>query len=157
MAAKPELFAAAVTAAVQAYGENTAMWEEFNKQVDTQAAQNQMLGNKLENSMANIGDNLVTALQPALDKVNELLTAFNSLSEADQQKVINTFLIFAAGGPIVTAIGKTISAISSISSGILNIINTSSLEPEIICHVWKLRILGYYGGCWDFGSNCLFG
>ena len=137
MAAKPELFAAAVTAAVQAYGENTAMWEEFNKQVDTQAAQNQMLGNKLENSMANIGDNLVTALQPALDKVNELLTAFNSLSEADQQKVINTFLIFAAGGPIVTAIGKTISAISSISSGILNIINSKA--------VWSQKLSAMFG------------
>lgn len=137
MAAKPELFAAAVSAAVQAYGENTAMWEEFNKQVDTQAAQNQMLGNKLENSMANLGDNLVSALQPALDKVNELLTAFNSLSEADQQKVINTFLIFAVGGPIVTAIGKTISAISSISSGILHIINSKA--------VWSQKLSAMFG------------
>lgn len=122
MASKPELFAAALAAAIEAYDENTAMWAEFQKQVDTQAAQNQMLANKMENSMADLGENLVAALQPALDKVNELLDAFNNLSEADQDKIINAFMIFAVGGPIVWAVGGTIQAIGKIGGGISNLI-----------------------------------
>ena len=126
MAAKPELFAAALTSALDAYEKNTAMWAEFEKQTNTQESQNQMLGNKLENSMADLGTNLVTAVQPALDKVNELLTAFNGLSEADQDAVIKTFMIFAVGGPIVTAVGKTVETIGSVGGGILKIINSKA-------------------------------
>lgn len=125
MASKPELFAAALTAAVKGYEENTAMWAEFEKQTDTQAAQNQMLANKLDNSMADLGDNVVKAVQPALDKVNELLDAFNKLSEADQDKIVNTFMVFAVGGPIVMAIGGTITAISNIAKGVNWIITSA--------------------------------
>lgn len=125
MASKPELFAQAILAAAQAYDENTAMWDEFAKQVDTQEAQNQMLANKFENSMADLGDNLVRAVQPALDKLNELLDAFNSLSEADQDKIITAFMIFAAGGPIVYAIGATVKAISLVAQGVTSIISNA--------------------------------
>ena len=118
MASHPELFANAIQTAIAAYTGNTAMWEEFAKQTGTQAAQNQMLGNKLENTMANFGDNVVKAVQPALDKVNELLTAFNGLSETDQDKIIGAFAAFAIGGPIVTAIGATVEAIGKIGKGI---------------------------------------
>ena len=132
MAAKPELFASALMSALDAYEENTAMWAEFEKQTNTQASQNQMLGNKLENSMADLGTNLVSAVQPALDKVNELLTAFNGLSEADQDAVIKTFMIFAAGGPIVLAIGKTIETIGAVGGAVSKIINSKATwEPKL--------------------------
>ncbi len=136
MASKPELFAAALTAAVKGYEENTAMWAEFEKQTDTQAAQNQMLANKLDNSMADLGDNVVKAVQPALDKVNELLDAFNKLSEADQDKIVNTFMVFAVGGPIVWAIGGTIEKIAQISRGINSLITKFP--------TWKTKLSGFF-------------
>lgn len=137
MAAKPELFAAALTSALDAYEKNTAMWAEFEKQTNTQESQNQMLGNKLENSMADLGTNLVSAVQPALDKVNELLTAFNNLSEADQDAIIKTFMIFAIGGPIVTAVGKTVETIGSIGGSISKIINSKN--------TWAPKLAGIFG------------
>lgn len=112
MASRPELFQSAIETAMQAYMQNTAMWEEFDKQTGTQAAKNEMLGNKLNNSMADLGGNLVEALQPALDIVNQLLDKFNQLSEADQTNIINAFAAFALGGPIVTAIGATLTSLS---------------------------------------------
>ena len=121
MAGNADLFQAALAEAYKQYGMDTgenAMAVEVAKRYETQESQNKMLGNKLENSMADLGENLVSALQPALDKVNELLTAFNNLSEADQDKIVTAFLVFAAGGPIVTAIGGTVTAIGKISSGI---------------------------------------
>lgn len=125
MASRPELFANAISEAVAAYIGNEAMMEEFNKQMGTQESQNAMLGNKMQNTMADLGQNLVEAIQPALDKVNELLDKFNSLSEADQDKIITAFLIFAAGGPIVTALGATITALADIGKGVNFIITNA--------------------------------
>lgn len=115
------LYSEALEMAAAAYAEDpldNALTREAAQRYETQESQNKMLGNKLQNSMADLGDNLVQAVQPALDAVNGLLDAFNKLSEADQQKVINTFLIFAAGGPIVLAIGKTVETIGKIGKGI---------------------------------------
>lgn len=121
MASRPELFASAISAAVDAYSQGTAATEEFNKQMETTESQTGMLENKIENTMANFGDNLVKALQPALDVVNQILEFFNGLSEEQQQTLVETFMVFAAAGPIVTAIGGTVEAIGKISTGIVNI------------------------------------
>lgn len=121
MAGNADLFQAALAEAYKQYGMDTAdnaMAVEVAKRYETQESQNAMLGNKLENSMANLGDNLVKALQPALDTVNNLLNKFNQLSETDQDKIITAFMIFAAGGPIVTAVGATVEVIGKIGSGI---------------------------------------
>lgn len=121
MAGNPEVFQRALEEAYKQYNMDTAtnaMAEEVAKRYETQESQNAMLGNKLENSMADLGDNLVKAIQPALDKVNELLDAFNKLSEDDQNTIITAFMVFAAGGPIVTAIGATVTAIGKITKGI---------------------------------------
>ena len=122
MSGNSELFAQALAMAYKEYGldyDANALAEEFGKRLNTQEAQNQMLGNKLDNSMADLGENLVQMIQPALDKVNELLTAFNSLGEADQSAILTAFAIFAAGGPIVTAVGATVEIIGKIGTGIM--------------------------------------
>lgn len=121
MAGNSAIFEAALTEAYKQYAadpNSNAMAEEVAKRYATQESQNAMLGNKLENSMADLGDNLVKALQPALDMVNNLLNAFNQLSEGDQDKIITAFMVFAAGGPIVTAVGATVEAIGKIGTGI---------------------------------------
>ncbi len=132
MASRPELFISAIQAAVEAYGSNTAMMEEFNKQMETQESQNAMLGNKMDNTMANFGDNLVQALQPALDLVNDLLDKFNSLSEVDQTHIIELLGALAITGPVLTAVGKTVEAVTGIAKGIQKLKN---IKPETISKV----------------------
>ena len=117
MATNPELFASAIQDAMTAYTENAALMAEFEKQISTQEAQNEMLGNKLDNSMADFGDNIVKAVQPALDKLNELLTAFNSLSEVDQDKIMTLMGALIIAGPALTALGTMTTAIGKIAKG----------------------------------------
>lgn len=125
LTSNPEMLAKAISMAYSAYAvdpTNNALFEEFEKFISTQDSQNKMLQNKIKNTEANFGQNLVTALQPALNILNDLLTAFNNLSEADQQAVINTFMVFAAAGPVTNAIGSTVDAIGKVSTGMGNIV-----------------------------------
>lgn len=140
------LYSEALEMAAAAYAENpldNALTREAAQRYETQESQNKMLGNKLQNSMADLGDNLVQAVQPALDAVNGLLDAFNKLSEADQQKVIDTFLIFAAGGPIVLAIGKTVETIGKIGKGINWIITNKAS--------WASKLTAMFGSSTFWG------
>lgn len=131
MASRPELFASAIQAAVQAYTSNTAMMDEFEKQMGTQESQNAMLGNKLSNTMADFGQNLVEALQPALDLVNDLLDKFNSLSETDQTHIVELLGALAIAGPTLVGVGKTVEAVTSIAIGIEKIKNSSKAKAVI--------------------------
>lgn len=118
MSGNSELFAQALAMAYKEYGldyDANALAEEFGKRLNTQEAQNQMLGNKLDNSMADLGDNLVKALQPALDLANQLLEAFNSLSESDQTALVETLGAIALLGPALTVVGTATKGIAELS------------------------------------------
>ena len=115
MAGNADLFQKALNTAYQQYGmdyEENALSEEFGKRLDTQEAQNQMLYNKLNNTMADFGDNLVQLLQPALDLANQLLSTFNSLSEVDQTNILKGIGIVAALGPALSIAGKAVELIA---------------------------------------------
>ncbi len=121
MASQPGMLREALAMAYAAYAKDpiaNAMTEEAAKFYGTQASQNAMIANKWENTKANFGENLVTALQPAVDKVNELLTAFNGLSEVDQDKIIALMGALVFTGPAVTAIGGVAKAVGNISTAI---------------------------------------
>ena len=124
MSVNSDLFDQALSEAYRQYTmnpEENALTVEVNKRYETQESQNAMLGNKLQNTMADFGQNLVTALQPALDVVNQLLDKFNSLSETDQTRIIELMGALALTGPTLTAAGKTVEYVSKIASGIRKI------------------------------------
>lgn len=54
----------------------------------------------------NIGKPLMAVLNPAIDKVTELINKFNELGDEGQQKVIKVALAFAAIGPALIVVGK---------------------------------------------------
>lgn len=117
MAGNSALFQAALEEAYRQYSADpatNAMAEEVAKRYATQESQNEMLGNKLDNTMADFGQNLVDALQPALDVVNDILEAFNSLSESDQTALIETLGAIALLGPTLTVVGTAVEMISKI-------------------------------------------
>ena len=117
MSGNSALFEAALEEAYRQYNldpATNAMAEEVAKRYATQESQNEMLGNKLNNTMADFGQNLVEALQPALDIVNQILEAFNSLSESDQTAIVKALGAIALIGPGLTVAGKAIEMISKI-------------------------------------------
>lgn len=128
MAGNSDLYTQALQMAYDAYMQDVdvnALAVEAGKRYSTQESQNAMLGNKLQNTMADFGDNLVTALQPALDCVNGLLESFNALSETDQTKVLEVLGALALTGPLLTGVGKTVEAVGKISGGIQTIITNA--------------------------------
>lgn len=132
MAGNSDLFAAALEEAYKQYNLDpamNAMAEEVSKRYATQESQNEMLGNKLNNTMADFGQNLVDALNPALEVVNDILDKFNSLSEVDQTHIIELLGALAITGPVLTAVGKTVEAVTSIAQGIQKLKN---INPEKI-------------------------
>lgn len=129
MATRPEMFSNMIAIAMQGYQENVSMWEQFEQQMGTQESKNAMLGNKLDNTMANFGQNLVEALNPALEIVNDLLDKFNSLSEVDQTHIIELLGALAITGPVLVGVGKTVEAVTSIAKGIQKLKNAN---PEKI-------------------------
>ncbi|MBQ8616592.1 MAG: phage tail tape measure protein [Clostridia bacterium] len=119
MAGNSDLYSQALQMAYDAYMQDVdvnALAVEAGKRYSTQESQNAMLGNKLQNTMADFGDNLVTALQPALDCVNGLLESFNSLSETDQTKLVETLGAIAVLGPSMSILGNGIKAIGDIGT-----------------------------------------
>ena len=54
----------------------------------------------------NIGKPLMAVLNPAIEKVTELINKFNELGDEGQQKVIKVALAFAAIGPALIVVGK---------------------------------------------------
>ncbi len=117
MAGNSALFQAALEEAYRQYSADpatNAMAEEVAKRYATQESQNEMLGNKLDNTMADFGQNLVDALQPALDCVNDLLESFNALSETDQTALIETLGAIALLGPTLTVVGTAVESVAKI-------------------------------------------
>lgn len=117
MSGNSALFEAALEEAYRQYNldpATNAMAEEVAKRYATQESQNEILGNKLNNTMADFGQNLVDALNPALDIVNQILEAFNSLSESDQTAIVKALGAIALIGPGLTVAGKAIEMISKI-------------------------------------------
>lgn len=128
MAGNSDLYSQALQMAYDAYMQDVdvnALAVEAGKRYSTQESQNAMLENKLQNTMADFGDNLVTAFQPALDCVNGLLESFNALSETDQTKVLEVLGALALTGPLLTGVGKTVEAVGKISGGIQKIITNA--------------------------------
>ena len=116
LAGNSALFEAALAEAYKQYGtdpESNAMAEEVAKRYETTESQNEMLKNKLHNTMADFGDNLVRALTPLLETVTNILEKFNSLSEVNQSNIIKGLAIIAALGPGLTIVGGALKAIAA--------------------------------------------
>lgn len=62
----------------------------------------------------NIGQTIGGAVQPFIEKVTDLIDAFNNLSPKEQQHIEKIALIAAAIGPVLVIFGKMVSGISKV-------------------------------------------
>ena len=81
------------------------------------------LKSALEGAGIAIGENLIPALTTGVNKITDMVSAFNKLDPATQKTIVSVGATVAAigplmmiGGKLVTGIGKTISLVSTVTS-----------------------------------------
>lgn len=78
--------------------------------------------NSLKIVGADVGNSLMTGLQPMLEKFAEIMKSlnekWNSLSPGMQQAIVKIALIAATVGPVLVVIGKVITAVRTITSAL---------------------------------------
>lgn len=97
----------------------------------------QLTLNQLKITGAEIGNNLMTVMQPVLIQIGELVkqlgTWFSGLTEQQQQNIVKMGLFVAAAGPLVTAIGGVITTVGNvvtIGSKVIKTFNTISTAVQ---------------------------
>lgn len=98
----------AIQTSNQAYTENAALQAEAEKRYSTTAAQISQTKEQISNVAVEIGERLLPYVQKGLDVVDNLVTAWDNLSTAEQYNIIKMAAIAAAVGPIVTGIGSLV-------------------------------------------------
>jgi phage-related minor tail protein len=87
----------------------------------------QLTMNQVKITGADIGNSLSAVLLPILQKLSSLLqdlsAKWNALSPGMQDAIVKVALITAAAGPLLVGIGKAVSAIGSITSGLGGLVN----------------------------------
>ena len=84
----------------------------FQKVAGTTSAQFNKALNRIKNSGIEAGQATLTTFAPAIekafDKVKEATTAFNSLSDEQQQNIVKWAAVAAAAGPVVSVFGRVV-------------------------------------------------
>ena len=74
----------------------------------------EQLKSSIDVLMTSLGQLLAEYLTPIIVKIQELVTKFNALDDSNKQTIIKIALLVAALGPLLIAIGKTISIIGAL-------------------------------------------
>jgi TP901 family phage tail tape measure protein len=108
------------------FNQNTALVEEAEKRYETTQSQIDVFGNQVKALGAQVGDILVPALQKLLQLATPIVewvaTVVKAFSELDPgvQAVIGVFVTgFAAGGPILVALGLFMTALATVTAPML--------------------------------------
>ncbi len=100
-----------------AFDSKNALNDVF-KETLTPSEQFQMTMNTVKDTGYELGNNLMTMLAPAIQKVAEVMQKvsdwWSGLSEKQQDMIIKIALVVAAIGPLVSVIGKVVGGIGSI-------------------------------------------
>lgn len=104
-ALNPQLMADAMKLSTEEYANGMALYEESNKKFSTTLAQDEMMMNQMENNMANLGENVGSAIEPVKEAIARLMESFSELSEVDQDKIVAVLGAFALAGPALSGLG----------------------------------------------------
>ncbi len=86
-------------------------------QLDNLSGQLTLLKSALEGLAISFGEILMPAVRTAVEKVQAFVDKLNSLDDAQKQTAVKIALIAAAIGPLLIALGKTISTVGSVMTG----------------------------------------
>jgi TP901 family phage tail tape measure protein len=111
------------SAALEAMGDSAGATDTaFKKVSGTTSAKFNKAINRIKNSGIEAGQAILTEFAPAIEagfnKVTEATSAFNALSDEEQQNAVKWAAIVAAAGPCITIMGKVTSATGKVISGV---------------------------------------
>lgn len=99
-----------------------AVSEAFNKQTKTSKAQYELLKNNLNIAMIDLGTSIMPSLQKAAEylteKISNLTSWWDNLSQGQKDFILKTALVIAAVGPVVTIIGQLATGISGVTTAL---------------------------------------
>lgn len=117
LSSNSELLGDAVRTANEAWRENVALTDEVNSRNDSLASRLDVLRNKAQNVLAEVGEpiaealiDLLDAAQPLFDLIKSGAQAFADMDEGAQKLVVTAGVLAAAFGPVNSMIGRTIEA-----------------------------------------------
>lgn len=115
LAGSGDLVTDAVGMASDAWKKNTALTEEAEKKYSTMSAQISQAKERLSNLGIEIGERLMPYLDKGLDTVDKLISAWDSLSQEEQDQIVKAALLTAAAAPVITTTGKVVDGIGSLT------------------------------------------
>lgn len=114
-ASNPDFFATMLETSNTAWEENTALAEATATAYSTSQAQTDVSLNKMENTAADVGENIVEVLQPVITAVGDLATKFGELDEATQSRWVVIGAALVALGPAAAGIGLVADAVGKLA------------------------------------------
>jgi len=144
-ASNPDFFSEMLATGTAAWEDNTAAAEATTTAYSTSESQTALSMNAIENASADMGTNVVDAVQPIIDTIADLATEFGKLDEATQSNWVKVAGALVLLGPAAIGIG-------GVAKGI----------GEMIGHLVKLdangvsnwsKLIGYFNS--PFGAGVL--
>ena len=86
-------------------------------QLDNLSGQLTLLKSALEGLAISFGEILMPAIRAIVEKVQAFVDKLNSLDDAQKKTIVKIALVAAAIGPLLIALGKTISTVGSVMTG----------------------------------------
>ena len=117
LAGSGNLVTDAISTANTAWAENTALTDEAEKKYGTMAAQMQQTKEKLSNIGIEIGERLLPYVDRGLDAIDRVISAWDQLSDEEQDQIVKATLLAAAAAPVVIGLGNVTTALGGIISG----------------------------------------
>lgn len=114
----PDFFSEMLAYAEQAWSDTSAAADAADKAFSTSAANTKTSLNEMENAAADVGENVIDAVQPIIDVIADLATEFGKLDEATQTNWVKVAGALVLLGPAAMGIGSVASAVGSMSKWI---------------------------------------
>ena len=115
LAGSGNLVTDAVGMASDAWEKNTALTDEAEKKYSTMEARISQAKEKITNLGQEVGERLLPYLDKGLDIVDKLISAWDSLSQEEQDQIVKAALLTAAAAPVITTTGKVVDGIGSLT------------------------------------------
>jgi TP901 family phage tail tape measure protein len=115
LAQAPELLAASLDTASEAFENNTALTEEAQKRFETTAAQINLLKNNITDLAISLGDAMLPGINRGIDVLVTFIQAFQDASPAAFQFTAAVLGIAAAAGPVLLFAAQLVKAFEILS------------------------------------------
>lgn len=114
-ASNPRFFTEMLTIADKAFNDTSGILKATEDVYNTQQSKQDIALNKIENTSADVGENIVDIVQPIIEKVSELVGEFAKLDEETQDRWVKIGGALVVLGPVASGIGSVATAVGKIA------------------------------------------